>query len=332
MHCPSIVVLCALLCTTSVIAFQGQDSVDTRFNTPVSLPEDFHDFEEIPEDTTPETADSGEVGAAAGEAAAQDAPVGEAVGEVGAQDSSNILGVIGFQPTVFCPQKDVFDDKICPSEEKLRKQTEVLNRVFNPIGFKFELKKPTYVFGENATNTLFMNENFVFTKDGVRHLSANHKGGRQTMNVFMKAGNFKAQSPNLQGLTFLFPEMIVDNPSWADGIFLHSGVLPGMKPFAGQFDLGHTLVHEAGHWLGLRHIFTDTCDATDMNYGIADDTPAITESTLSCKKAIGSCGQEAPVSNFMGYTSDSCRSDFTPSQEKVMQFTFFTLRSSAESI
>jgi hypothetical protein len=47
------------------------------------------------------------------------------------------------------------------------------------------------------------------------------------------------ESPNLQGVTFSFPELLGDNPAWSDGVYVHSGVLPGMTTYKGQFDLGY---------------------------------------------------------------------------------------------
>lgn len=55
-----------------------------------------------------------------------------------------------------------------------------------------------------------------------------------------------------------------------DGVYIRYDVLPGGGRL--KNDLGYTLVHEIGHWLGLLHTFqqlatTDPCDAEEVGYG-----------------------------------------------------------------
>jgi hypothetical protein len=142
-----------------------------------------------------------------------------------------------------------------------------------------------------------------------------------------------------------------------DVILLHSGVIAGMKTFEGLYDMGyvrcnlmfvsltkrclyiciygnfrHTLVHETGHWLGLRHTVTDSCDETDFAYDFRDDTPATIRADTSCDAKPVSCpdqnprGTLEPVKNFMGYAMVACRSEFTESQVESMHYAFDTYR------
>ena len=82
-----------------------------------------------------------------------------------------------------------------------------------------------------------------------------------------------------------------------------------------------TGIHEIGHHLGLDHTFSGSCSFT--NDGI-DDTPAMDEEyNNSCNESQDSCpdldGLD-PVRNFMNYSSDDCRNNFTPGQDDYMGF------------
>ncbi|PHS10600.1 MAG: hypothetical protein COA88_02315 [Kordia sp.] len=97
-----------------------------------------------------------------------------------------------------------------------------------------------------------------------------------------------------------------------DGVVIGYGTagsvaIPGT---AGQYNLGRTLTHEIGHWIGLRHIWgdggcgvddycNDTPSAGGANYGTAQNT---------------SCGSADQVENYMDYTDDAIMNIFTADQ------------------
>jgi PKD repeat protein len=107
---------------------------------------------------------------------------------------------------------------------------------------------------------------------------------------------------------------------------------------------GATMSHEAGHWLGLRHIWGDEECGSD---GV-DDTPIHKEpnfsgptcfplpKTATCYSPAGLAGQDSidAVFNrdtrgemwmdFMDYTDDNCLWMFTKGQKAVMDFVFTT--------
>lgn len=91
------------------------------------------------------------------------------------------------------------------------------------------------------------------------------------------------------------------------------------------YNLGRTMTHEVGHWLGLRHIWGDnsTCPATNSNTDkdYCADTPAATAANFDCI-VINSC-VAAPgndmVQNYMDYTNDACMDTFTANQKTRMQ-------------
>ena len=91
------------------------------------------------------------------------------------------------------------------------------------------------------------------------------------------------------------------------------------------YNLGRTMTHEVGHWLGLRHIWGDnaTCPVTNNNTtkDYCADTPAASAPNFDCV-VVNSCptppGNDM-VQNYMDYTNDACMDTFTPNQKTRMQ-------------
>ncbi|MFD2920850.1 M43 family zinc metalloprotease [Terrimonas rubra] len=98
-----------------------------------------------------------------------------------------------------------------------------------------------------------------------------------------------------------------------DGIVLRTGLV-GSK----------VLVHETGHWLGLKHLWGDTYCGDDQ----VDDTPKQSTFTPGCPTGVRpSCGGGAPgdmYMNYMDFTSDACLLMFTQGQKARMWSNFVT--------
>ncbi|MBS1597630.1 MAG: gliding motility-associated C-terminal domain-containing protein [Bacteroidetes bacterium] len=102
---------------------------------------------------------------------------------------------------------------------------------------------------------------------------------------------------------------------------------------------GPLLAHEAGHYLGLKHIFEGGCTNTDCNVngdGVCD-TPPQAAFGGSCVAPQNSCRSDTasglPVdlpdlnSNFMSY-SGACTNEFTAGQGVKMRYTIDNIRNS----
>ncbi|GAB4021053.1 hypothetical protein GCM10028773_28390 [Spirosoma koreense] len=84
--------------------------------------------------------------------------------------------------------------------------------------------------------------------------------------------------------------------------------------FAGlvaPYNLGRTLSHETGHWLGLRHIWGDANCGDDF----CADTPPQASESRGCPTGRVSCGSTNMVQNYMDYSDDACMNIFTLDQK-----------------
>lgn len=127
-----------------------------------------------------------------------------------------------------------------------------------------------------------------------------------------------AQFPDGSGLAGLNP---VGGSASTDGVvagyrfFGSSDLATGN--FAAPFDLGRTMTHEVGHYLGLRHIWGDgNCGADDF----CADTPNAGAPNGGCPAGTDSCGGGGPdmIENYMDYTDDACMNIFTQDQTTRM--------------
>jgi len=88
----------------------------------------------------------------------------------------------------------------------------------------------------------------------------------------------------------------------------------------GPYNLGRTLTHEVGHWIGLRHIWGDSGSCSNDDY--CADTPDATTSNGGCP-TVDSCPSDGlgadMVENYMDYSNDACMDTFTADQTTRIQ-------------
>ena len=93
-------------------------------------------------------------------------------------------------------------------------------------------------------------------------------------------------------------------------------------------DIGRTLTHEVGHWLGLMHIWGDDSGACTGDDGI-NDTPNQADAYQNCPSGIpNSCGSNDMYINYMDYTDADCAFMFTQDQKTRMHSVLNGFRSS----
>jgi GEVED domain/Pregnancy-associated plasma protein-A/PKD domain/Secretion system C-terminal sorting domain len=119
-----------------------------------------------------------------------------------------------------------------------------------------------------------------------------------------------------------------------DGIVVVDNAIGDEGQAASPYGLGHTAVHEAGHWMNLFHTFQGGCPNGNCNTqgDRVCDTPPVDNPNFGCPVGHNSCGGGAGngpdlIDNYMDYTDDVCMSMFTAGQSLRMDASVAATRS-----
>jgi hypothetical protein len=183
------------------------------------------------------------------------------------------------------------------SDERITQQIDVLNKAYSKLNIKFTIHSI-----ERINNSLYYNLNL-----GLREFFMKLQYSINPTKVF----NVYTLEPSGGVLGWAtFPWQYPEN-SFLHGVVLLNESFPGGN--TKDYSLGHTLVHEAGHYLGLYHTFQGGC----MSPGDSvDDTPYHADANYGCPIGNDSCTSAGldPVENYMNYTDDACMNSFSKGQ------------------
>ncbi|PFH49914.1 hypothetical protein AMATHDRAFT_62202 [Amanita thiersii Skay4041] len=186
-------------------------------------------------------------------------------------------------------------------DQMILRQMIVLNDNYRGSGLTFKLAGVTRILNLDW----FTNVGFDTPQEDAMKRRL-HRGDATTLNVYTVGF---VTTPGLLGYA-TFPWSYKDD-SLNDGVVLLFKSLPGGGLL--NYNLGRTLVHEVGHWLGLFHTFEGGC------FGIGDgvaDTPPEAKPAVGCPVGRDTCRSAGvdPIHNYMDYTFDACQNQFTRGQ------------------
>lgn len=217
------------------------------------------------------------------------------------------------------------------SDNQIIKQIEILNECFSrrnadtvktpncfrdiaadcAIKFQLAISDP----GKYATNGIIHKYTPVKEWGATDDMKFSNKGGADAwdtdnyLNIWIcnftrAAGyaSFPGGADNIDGIVLAYDVVGINNKTGYEG--------------------GKTLVHETGHWLGLRHIWGDA----DCGDDFIDDTPKQATYTNGCPSGVRKSCNNGPngdmYMNYMDITADACTNLFTIGQMDRMRVLF----------
>jgi len=198
----------------------------------------------------------------------------------------------------------------------------VLNSVYNPIGFFFNLAESQQVYNP----TWFNGYDELGMKESLRY------GTAHDLNIYTLLGDYPLGSAT-------YPFEYKFDPVW-DGVMINYLTLPNIMTDQGtpsEYERGFQLAHQVGHWLGLYHTFQDGCRAVTRGGDWIHSTPAEFSAASGCPIGRDSCTGHVkfagydPIDNIMDFTAEPCQAGLLPEQGARMARQMLVYRNNEEA-
>ncbi|KAJ3211181.1 hypothetical protein HDU67_004740 [Dinochytrium kinnereticum] len=191
----------------------------------------------------------------------------------------------------------------------IRAQVDVLNTDFNPSNLEYKKYNFVLTSARRIVSDAWFNNAGPDSAEQTEMKNTLRQGGPRDLNLY-SVGFTAGTGKGLLGYA-TFPDSYQAAPKDDGVVFLYSSMPGGSAP---NYNLGKTLTHEVGHWLGLYHTFQGGCFGQG---DLVSDTPAQASPTSGCPTSRDSCPTVRgvdPINNFMDYSYDSCLTGFTAGQ------------------
>ncbi|MBW7838280.1 MAG: T9SS type A sorting domain-containing protein [Chitinophagaceae bacterium] len=221
------------------------------------------------------------------------------------------------------------------SDQRIQAQLDALNRDFRrrnadtvntPVPFKSRAADVQIVFSlakkdpnGNPTSGIvrkYTKEKVFLADDGMKFSSS---GGADAWDASRYLNIWVC---NLFGRTLGYTPMPGADPG-VDGIVIQYGVFGYKGGLGAPYNLGRTLTHEAGHWLGLKHVWGDEECGDD---GIFDTPrqqgPNTGHNVFPKMSACSEDGNGDMFMNYMDFSDDADLNMFTLGQKTEMRSLF----------
>ncbi|KIK64210.1 hypothetical protein GYMLUDRAFT_71628 [Collybiopsis luxurians FD-317 M1] len=188
-------------------------------------------------------------------------------------------------------------------DSQIAAQIDVMNEAYADMGITWSLASTT-----RTINSDWFNNAGPDSSQQTAMKNQLRTGGAADLNVY-SVGFTSGSGEGLLGYS-TFPSSYSSSPK-DDGVVMLFSSVPGGSTT--NYNLGQTLTHEAGHWVGLYHTFQGGCSGSGDS---VSDTPPEASAAFGCPTGRDTCsgGGVDPIHNFMDYTYDSCMTEFTAGQ------------------
>ncbi|KAF8596677.1 hypothetical protein BDV93DRAFT_527895 [Ceratobasidium sp. AG-I] len=199
------------------------------------------------------------------------------------------------------------------SDDQIHKQIKVLNTHFRSSDISFKL-----VEIDRTLNSEWFGLVTDTNSLGRDMKEALHKGDHKDLNIY----SVRFQGDDLSGFS-TWPWDVVPALK-LDGVILQWDTIPGGP--SSSYNQGKILVHQVGHWCGLYHTFEGGCGTPG---DFVSDTPKQEFGHFGCPRGADTCpgGGKDPINNFMDFTNDQCKTQFTKGQGARMRLILALWRS-----